>query len=77
MKLLSVMFVVAGRGRMRFAYPTLRKEREGWGTRTLVVAGKRNKRPLMGLHGAPVQSWLSERVDHPERNRRSRHYASL
>jgi hypothetical protein len=47
-------------------YPALRKEREGWGTRTSAVARKRKDRPLIGLrpsfsahvrwceHGAPV-----------------------
>jgi hypothetical protein len=34
----SVMSAVVGGGRVRFEYPTLRKEREGWGTRRLVAA---------------------------------------
>src|SRR5271170_6598734 len=34
---LSVMSAVAESERVRFAYPTLRKEREGWGTRRLVA----------------------------------------
>jgi hypothetical protein len=32
----SVMSAVVIGGRVRFEYPTLRKEREGWGTRRFV-----------------------------------------
>jgi hypothetical protein len=39
---LSDISAVAGGGRVRFDYPTLRKEREGWGTRQL-VAGIANR----------------------------------
>jgi hypothetical protein len=31
------------------AYPTLRKEREGWGTRSLVSREEGKDRPLMGF----------------------------
>jgi hypothetical protein len=50
------------------AYPTLRKEREGWGTRTLIVGREKRQSFDWGFapsssthvrwceHGAPVQS---------------------
>jgi hypothetical protein len=40
------------RGRVSGAelwYPTLREEREGWGTRSLILRGREKDRPLMGL----------------------------
>jgi hypothetical protein len=76
------------RGRSSLAEPwcsTLRKKREGWGTRSLVVTEKRKDRPLMGLRpalvnpctlvrGASRQSWREGRVvtPHPPVGRRVR-----
>jgi hypothetical protein len=51
------MSVVAEDGRARFDYPTLRKEREGWGTRRLVAGTEPEGRLLaIGKLGSGTKS---------------------
>jgi hypothetical protein len=48
------------------AYPTLRKEREGWGTRTLDVVEKKD-RALMGFARLYQPTYAGANMGHPFR----------
>jgi len=59
----SVMSAVVG-GRVRFEYPTLRKEREGWGTRRL-VAGIEPKGGWYSPNGRPQRVFAGANYANP------------
>jgi hypothetical protein len=49
-----------------FVYPTLRKEREGWGTRTFDI-GQQKDSALMGLARLYAPTYAGANMGHPFR----------